>query len=130
MKVKDANVGELIDARFNLREKRKEVEVKVKEIKKKEAYLDELISLKLKDQGLKRGEGKLATAKVTTKSHPTIKDYDALTKFALRRKDFTIFQRRLNEGRIEELKNELPKHKVPGIEFFDKTTLSITKGTK
>jgi hypothetical protein len=72
--------------------------------------------------------GKRASARLKHTRHPTIKDRGALDKYILKTKNIHLLQNRVVSSVYFEMLEE--GNKVPGVEIFDKVSLSITKRRK
>ena len=69
--------------------------------------------------------GKIANAKIVTKTEPTVEDWDALYKYISRTKSFDMLQRRLSGEAVKE--RWAAKKVIPGVGTFNVVTVSVTK---
>ena len=69
--------------------------------------------------------GKLCRVSVVTKKVPQVKDWDAFYKHIKKSGEFELLSRSIGKAAIEE-RWEAGK-KIPGVESFDVTTVSMNK---
>lgn len=126
---KKYSLGELVDAAFRLRSELAEANETVKEIKQKQALVNEAIIDRLQEQGLRKAEGSAGTASLSFTTNPRIEDWDKLVRFINRHdKELTLLQRRLSAVRYRELLEERGEKKgVPGLEPIVVTNLNLRK---
>lgn len=117
--------GAAADLIYKLREKRLEAQKYVAALKSDEDKLKHHLLEALEAAGSTGITGKLARVRASSKDIPSAKDWDKTYEYIKETGDFSLLQRRLNSSHI----NELAKDGVliPGVEFFSKATLSITK---
>lgn len=61
----------------------------------------------------------------------TIEDWDKFTRFVLRTKNLSLFQRRLSGPALREMREQLGEgHTVPGLGVFTRRKLHVTKYSK
>jgi hypothetical protein len=82
----------------------------------------------LQAQGMEKGGDKNLTVSVTTKTVPTVKDWDAFYAFIKKNNYFHLLHRRVSEPAWREIHEQLAakKKEVPGTEPFTKIDLSVT----
>ena len=73
-------------------------------------------------------ETKKAKATLKKVTNFNIKDWGKLTAFVHKEKAYEVFQRRLNRSAIVERQDARKGRPLPGVQTFQKVTLSITKG--
>lgn len=83
-----------------------------------------LLKMKAEETTVLQAHG--ITIRLNTSLVPQIKDWDSLEKFILRHKRLDLFQRRISVTTYRELIEE--RKEVPGIEPFEKFSLSVTRG--
>lgn len=128
MPKKEHTVGELIDASYRLREKRKALDKQVAELKRQEETVKEALIAKLGEQGLTKSSGTLASAGLSRLIYPRTVDFEEFfTKVVLRTKDSSLLERRVSAARFRELLEERGKRGVPGLEPFEKVNLTLRK---
>lgn len=123
---KKYTIGQLIDAMYRCREQRKAKQKEVDELKAKQNQIELMLMEALTDQGTRKGEGRLASASISTNIQPSLKDWEPLKRFVLRHGELELFQKRLSAPRFRELLEERPKG-VPGIEPYEQRTINLRK---
>lgn len=118
-------MGECADLLYNLRAKRLAGQKLVDEVEAEEKALKEYIINTLPKSEASGISGAIANVKVVNKMVPQVKDWDALYAYIHKTKSFDLLNRALNKGAVEE-RYEAGK-KVPGVEDFQTTTVSVTK---
>ena len=118
-------MGECADLLYNLRVKRLAGQKLVDEVEAEEKALKEFIIETLPKSEASGISGAIANVKVVNKMVPQVKDWDSLYAYILKTKSFDLLNRALNKTAVEE-RYEAGK-KVPGVEDFQVTTVSVTK---
>ncbi len=118
-------MGACIDQLYALREERHGIEKKADVVKKKESLLEAHVLETFAKSELDGARGKRATAGVTQTTVGTVKDWDKLYKYVVKHKAFELLQKRLSSTAYRERLDA--KEKVPGVEPFLTTKLSLTK---
>jgi methionyl-tRNA synthetase len=112
------------DADHYLRLKKK-ISAKAKELEamksEASALQDELI--KKFEAGTQRVDGKLGSITLKKDIEGTVKNWDAVYKYILKKKDFSLLQKRLGQAHFRELIEDGVK--VPGIDKFHKKSLGV-----
>lgn len=116
-------MGDLIDAMFATREKKRKLEEQLKGIETEYAGLEEQLMAQLKEQGVDASRGNKASVSVTKSTVGSITDFDALWAYAKRYNYSQLFQRRLSDPAYRELLES--GKKVPGVEPFVKERLNL-----
>ena len=117
-------VGASIDAMFDLREKKRELDEQVKAVGAEiEVYTQALLE-SMKTQGLTSGRGDKASASITSTVCANIQDWDALTAFVKKTGNFQLFQRRVSDPAFRELLAK--KGVVPGLDEYNNIRLNLT----
>lgn len=88
-----------------------------------QALIEHIINNLPKDSG--GAIGKAYKVTVVTKEKPQVKDWPLFYAYVLKNKAFDLLQRRLSDTAIAE--RIADKRKVPGVEMFNATTVSLTK---
>lgn len=120
-----ATLGACADELYDLRARRLAVEAQADELKHAETRLKEHLARALEAQGMTAVSGHAARASLTTQQVGAINDWDALTAHVRATGDFTLFQRRLNDGALRERWAE--GEAVPGVNPFPVTKVNLTK---
>lgn len=124
MKQNDLPLGTLIDSLNDVREERRQIAARDKELTAQYSSLEELVKTRLAAEGVDKAAGKKASVSITRNTVATIKDWDALCKWVKRTGHFQLFQRRISDPAFRELL-DLKKAVIPGLEAFDKETLNL-----
>lgn len=124
MKQNDLPLGSLIDKLNEVREERRQIALRDKELSAEYSGLEELVRTRLAAEGVDKASGKKASVSITRSTVATIKDWDALCKWVKRTGHFQLFQRRISDPAFRELL-DLKKAVIPGLEAFEKETLNL-----
>lgn len=116
-------IGAMIDQLDALRERKRELEAKVKEIEGEYAGIEEQLMAKLEEQGIEASKGSKASCSITKTVVANVTDWDAVFKWVKRTGHFHLFQRRLTDTAYREFL-EAGKQ-VPGVEPFTKKRLNL-----
>lgn len=122
-------LGDLIDAMDRVRDQKKEIQKKVKDLDYKEKELKQLVIQAIEDSRTTGARGHRASASISRKIVPTAKDWTAVERFIYRHKELSLMEKRLSTARYRELLEERPRG-VPGIETFEKVDLNLSKISK
>lgn len=118
-------LAEKADALYEMREARLAAQREVDAMKAEETKLtNELISAISKSDATGVA-GKLVRVSVVTKPVPSVKDWDALWTYIVRRKAYDLVQRRLSDTAVKSRWEDGVD--IPGVESFTTTALSINK---
>lgn len=120
------STGRLVDAMFEIRAEITELNAQIKELNRKKSMLQEMILERFDEQDLKRAEGTLGSISIKTAINPRIEDWDKVERYVLRKKDFSLLQRRLSSTRYRELLEESPKRGVPGLSPVEVRSLNFS----
>jgi len=121
----EETLGELIDRRYELRATRMALDKEVQALKKDERALDDEVLEKLKEVGLEKASGHIASMGINSVTVGTVEDWDKVHEFIRERNFFHMLERRLSQPAYRELL-DLEKG-VPGITPTVLTKLSLTK---
>lgn len=124
MKTNDIPLGTLIDSLNEIRESRRDLAARDKELETTYKEIEEQIKVRLEAEGMDKATGKKATASIGHVTVATIKDWDALCKYVKKTGYFHLFQRRISDPAFREIL-ELKGGEVPGLEAFDKKNLNL-----
>lgn len=121
----------LCDKIFDLQAKVDKVETKAKldtkEWKLEIDTLEQQLMLAMADGGLTMIKGKKAKAEVKESLRVSIKDFDVLQAFLIRKKWLHLFERRISVKSYEEAKQSLGGKEIPGLSEFVQQRLNVTK---
>ena len=121
-------LGEAIDELYQARAARLAKAKEVKELQAEESAAKTTVLQLLKETGLEKASGKLATAGIIKEDVPYIKDWDALYGYIKENDRFDLLQRRIGVVAWRELFKD--NILVPGTEAAVDTDLSLTKSTR
>ena len=116
-------LGSLIDKLDMIREEKRELTEKEKEITARYVAIEAMIMVRFQLECMDKGTGKRASASLSHTVVANLKDWELLTKYIKRTGNFQLFQRRLSDPAFRELLES--KGSVPGVEPFTKTKLNL-----
>lgn len=119
------SMGACADLLFATRQRRLEAQKVVEAIQADETAIKEYIIASLSKGDDKGGIGKTHQVQVYTDPVPRIADPDKLFAYIKKTNSFDLLQRRVNEAAVKE--RWADKKKVPGVEPFNVTKVSLTK---
>ena len=118
-------LGAVVDALYEARVERLALSKQVDAIKARERVLSDRLINELPKSDAQGVTGKLARATIKVKDVATVKDWSKFYKYILRKKDFSLMQRRIaNASALEQIE---AGDKIPGVETFPVVTVSCTK---
>lgn len=121
--MKTDSLGSLIDTLDSIREEKRALAEKEKEINARYADIEAMILERLDKEGMKKATGGRASVSCSDTVVANLTDWEALTKFIKRTGNFQLFQRRVSDPAFRELLEA--KGSVPGLEAFTKTKLNL-----
>jgi hypothetical protein len=121
------NFGELADALYAKNEEISQANAVVKDLETEKREIENTLLLAMQDAGTNIVRGSSATVSISENVRPQIQDFDAFTKFVLRRKALHLFERRIASTAYRELKDELGGKPVPGLSEFTQVRLNVRK---
>ena len=119
------DIGQKIDALYQLRAQRLEIEKQVNELKAHEAAAKQEIIDTLKSLSLEGAKGTAATAAITYKVKPNVTDWDAFYAYIKRENMFELLHKAVTVSLWTSLKDDGTI--VPGTEPVALVDLSLTK---
>ena len=123
------SIGTQIDAIFKLRGKLAEQQKKVDEGKKKLEQMKFDLIEHLHKQGIEGSKGKLASVSITTAVHAQPVDWDAFHEFVYENKAAHMFYRRISDTTFREMLEMRGGEAIPGVDAYEKESLSIRRRT-
>jgi len=114
-------IGTMIDNLDKIRERKRALDEQVKDLETQYRELSEQILARLAEQGLPKASGRRATVSRSETLVGQLEDWEALTKYISRTKNYQLFERRISAAAFRELFEK--KGEVPGIKPFTKVTL-------
>ncbi len=125
MKTKTDKLGLKVDEIYSLDQKIDTAEAAVRRLKEQRGAMESHLLAMLRDQEVDSVKGRRGIAAIKTTRHPNIKNRSKLDKYIRSHDAFDLLQNRVSSKayfeRIEA------GERIPGIEVFEKTSLSITK---
>lgn len=123
--VPPATLGACADELYQLRERRLLAQKQVDELAAQEAKLRDYVISELERQGATAVSGQHARAGVTFTQLGKVADWDAFYAHVRATGDFSLMQRRLNDGALRERWDA--QETVPGVVPFAVPKISLTK---
>ncbi len=121
-------LGEAIDTLYQARVARLAMARDIKELQAKESAAKAEVFQLLKEAGLEKASGKLATAGITKDDIPIIADWDKVHAYIKENDRFDLLQRRIGVVAWRDLFKD--GILVPGTEAAVDFDLSLTKSTR
>lgn len=116
-------MGSVIDGIWKLREDKRALEAKVKDVETKIAESEtELMGL-MEEQGVQKSTGSKASVSVTESVVPQVEDWDKFYEYIRKNKYFHLLERRPSATGCRELFES--NKKVPGVVPFVKKRLNV-----
>lgn len=112
--MKANTIGALLDKMEQLRDERRQLAERDKDLKDRYDELEVQVMEMLDAQNMPRGSGRRATGSIREEVVANISDWEAFTKFISRTKNYQLFQRRVSNPAFRELFER--KGVVPGLE--------------
>jgi hypothetical protein len=121
-------IGATIDALYNLRQARLDMQKDIDAMKAQELELRQTIIGLLENAGLAKASGHAATAGITMKIEPLVTDWDPVFEYIRKENKFELIQKRISAPAWRELKET--GILVPGTEENTVIDISLTKSTR
>lgn len=121
-------LGQAIDSLYEARAERLAKAKEVKDLQTKEATAKAQVLVLLRESGLEKASGKLATAGITTEDIPHVKDWDAIFEYIKDNDRFDLVQRRIGVVAWRDLWRDGVL--VPGTEAAVDVDISLTKSKR
>lgn len=118
-----ATTGVLIDNLWAMREKKRELEVQVKEIEMQIKTAQEDLMLHMQTEGIEKATGTKASVSLNSTVVADVQDWDAFWPYIAKNKFWHLVQKRVSDPAYRELL-DLGK-KVPGVQPFTKHTVLV-----
>lgn len=119
------SLGSLIDEYFALRERKRELDRELKELKDEMAALEERVINALDADEVTLSRGRRASASITETVVPVVEDWDTFQAYVLQNEALHLLERRPSTAAWRELKDS--GELVPGTRPFIKRDLSVRK---
>ena len=122
------NLGLLIDELYETRQKRLELTKQVNALKTAEVTMRGVILQTLKDMGMSKGTGSLATCGITKSTEPVINEWELVHAYIREHDRFDLIQKRISVPAWRELHESGVL--VPGTEPVEVQDVSLTKSSR
>lgn len=119
-------IGEIVDRIYELREKEKVLKKQASQIKEMMDDLKDSLVEVMQLEGITMARGEKATASLKTATYARPVDFEKFARWAVRKKRFDMFYKRINNAPVVELleqENILP----PGVETYSEVKLNLRK---
>ena len=117
-------IEELIKEFQEIKDKKQDLNKQLKKLNEEEAYIETTLIEALQAEGLQKASSDLATASLSHKSYPAIKDWDKALAFIVNGHR-ELLNKKINAAAYREL--EEAGIEVPGVKSFDKATLNFKR---
>ena len=117
-------IDEFIKELREVKDAKAELKKKLKDLNGQETYLEGALIEALHSEGLSKATSDLATASLTRKSYPSVKDWDKALPF-IKAGHTELLTKKINAAAYRELKEA--GIDIPGVESFDKETLNFRR---
>ena len=118
------SIGSMIDNLDKIRDKKRGLDEQVKDLEAQYRELTEKILDRMATENIPKASGRRATVSRSETIVGQLEDWEALTKYISRTKNFQLFERRISAAAFRELFEK--KGEVPGVKPFTKVTLKHT----
>lgn len=118
------SIGSMIDNLDKIRDKKRGLDEQVKNLEAQYRELTEKILDRMASENMPKASGRRATVSRSETIVGQLEDWEALTKYISRTKNFQLFERRISAAAFRELFEK--KGEVPGVKPFTKVTLKHT----
>ena len=119
------NLGENINALYELKEKKAELNKLIEIIEEKYTKIENDIIIQLRDVGMTSGEASRASATISESIVPTVKDWDKFYQYINETNSLFLLEKRPSVTAYRDLLQA--GEEIPGVEPFTKTKLSLKK---
>lgn len=118
-------IGDRIEELAELREKIREADAAIKELKEEFDRKQWEVMQAMEDAGIDQAKSESATVFVGKDVVPTVKDWEALTKYIKENDAHYLFQKRIVQTAWKELVEM--GEAIPGVEPFEKPKLNMRR---
>lgn len=119
--------GEMIDRLYAIREERKDLNARDKELIAEWREVEGNLIGTLEEQGGDIGRTEIATATITENVLPNVEDWDEVHRYVIEEQALHLLHRRISTGAYKELLDA--KQSVPGIVPYVQKQISLRKRT-
>jgi len=121
-------LGKTIDALYQQRTARLELQKEIDRIKAEEAKLTEIIFNMMDNGDVTKSAGKMASASISNSEYPIVNDWELFYKFIARTSQFHLLQRRVADAAVKEIIHTSGEEEsVPGVKLHFRRKLNLGK---
>lgn len=120
-----STIGELIDRMYALRDERRDIAAKDKELKDEYDQLEQALIARMGEMDTDKASSPLATASIKSETMAGVKDWDAFYRWISTTQSFHMLERRPSNGAFREM--HAAGEEVPGVEAFTKVSINLRK---
>lgn len=118
-------IGKQIDNLHELREEIRRTEKDLNALKDKRRILEERLISTLEAQGIEQSRGRVATATISKTIVPNVHDWEEFHQYIVENDAMYLLERRASAAAYRELLEQREGENIPGVQPFEKTTLSL-----
>lgn len=123
----EPTLGALIDELYQWKDQKKAADAVVKEIDERIKEREQLLLGKLEEAGMDKASGKVANIAMRVSVVPVVADWDLFYKYIGTKKAYHLLERRPSATGCREIfEGPAGKNKIPGVDPYDKVSLSVT----
>lgn len=119
----DDSIGNIIDNIHALREEKRALEKKIKEIEAVYHAAEEQLMARFDAEGVTASRGKAASCSVSVSVSGNVTDWDAFNAFVKKKGYFHLYFKRLSDPALRELWEQ--GKSIPGVVPFNKRRLNV-----
>ncbi len=127
--IQEASIGHKIDTLFALREKKRAINTKLKDLETEMSPLEAEIMSALDAEGTIKTSSRTATVSISEQEVPSASDWEKFNKYVRRNNYFHLYQRRVSATAFRELLESRRGKAIPGIESVTVRKLNLRKAT-
>jgi len=118
-------LGTLIDNLNSIRERRRELDKKLKAVAEEYKAVEADLLAALDAQGIEQSRGSSATATISENVVPQVEDWEKFHRFLLRNKALYLLERRAAAAAYREMLEQRKGRAIPGVVSFTKRTINL-----
>lgn len=122
---KGVSIGKQIDALHQVREEMRGLNAQLKVLQQSKDELEAGLLASLEAQGLEQSRGAIATVTISKTIVPNVHDWDAFHSFIRENDAFYLLDRRASAPSFRELLEARDGIPIPGVEPYEKTSISL-----
>lgn len=110
----------------NIKDKKEELEIQMKEVNEKEAYLEEIIISRMRSEGLEKATTKWGNACIENDIYVSISDFGSFINWIVENKRFELLVKEIRR-KVWNEKFHSQGIEVPGTKQFEKDTIRFRR---